>query len=111
MPSTLKPNLETLTLAQKKTLLDSYRLSHADRAKPTSSGFSTDRMKKLRPLSILTKDAGINQHTRNRRQRTNSKMSLSPDQAAHMLHISNINTIDIQQLTEIHILLKSTVTR
>ncbi|KAJ2956268.1 hypothetical protein NQZ79_g7862 [Umbelopsis isabellina] len=110
LPSNLKPNLETLTLAQKKTLLDSYRLAHANRVKPTSSGFSTDRMKMLRPLSILTKDAGTKQHTGNRRQRANSKMSLSPDQAAHMLHISNINTIDIQQVTEIHILLKSTVT-
>jgi hypothetical protein len=111
LPSNLKPNLETLTLAQKKTLLDSYRLAHANRAKPTSTGFSTERMKKLRPLSILTKDAGMKQSTRNRRQRANSKLTVSPDQAAHMLHISNINTIDIQQVTEIHIMLKSAVTR
>jgi hypothetical protein len=111
LPSNLKPNLETLTVAQKKTLLESYRLAQHDRPKPTANVFPTERMKMLRPLSILTKDAGNRQSTRSRRQRTTSKSTMIPEQAAHMLHISNINSIDVGQLTEILIMLKSTVTR
>jgi hypothetical protein len=111
LPSNLKPNLETLTIAQKKTLLESYRLAQHDRPKSNASMLPAERMRILRPLSVLTKDTGMRQSTRSRRQRSNSKSALLPEQAAHMLHVSNINTVDIDQLTEIHIMLKSASTR
>lgn len=112
LPSNLKSNLETLTIAQKKKLLESHRLAQHERPKSVVSMLPTDRRRILRPLSVLTKDSGMGQSTKGRRrQRANSKSTFSPEQAAHMLHVSNINTIDIGQLTEIHIMLKSASTR
>ncbi|KAI9290203.1 armadillo-type protein [Umbelopsis sp. AD052] len=110
LPSNLKSNLETLTIAQKKKLLESHRLAQHERSKSAVSMLPTDRMKILRPLSVLTKDSGMRQATKGRQQRPNSKSTFLPEQAAHMLHASNINTIDIGQLTEVHIMLKSAST-